>query len=85
LNLNIYELVFGHIRHFVAAVDEEDAYAQGTDPERFPDLHFRPFEIHKVEVQGYTITVTQNAPQTEKEDVTEADEAPRRGRRKAAV
>ena len=84
MNLNIYELVFGHIRHFVAAVDEEDAYAQGTDPERFPDLHFRPFEMRKVEVEGYTITVTPNEPQEADTTVYDAEETPRR-RRKAAV
>lgn len=83
--MHVYELIFGNIRHYVAAQDEQDAYAQGTDPERFPDLHFRPFEIHKVEVEGYTITVTPNDDQRANTGVTEADDAPRRGRRKAAV
>lgn len=59
--MNVYEISFGHLKHFVAAESEEDAYSQGTDPETFPDLHFRPFEVRQVEVEGYTITVTQEA------------------------
>lgn len=78
--MNVYELSFGHIKHFVVASSERDegdetsAYTQGQDPEAFPDLHFRPFEIRKVEVEGYTIAVTP--------DVQEGVESPRRGGRR---
>lgn len=75
--MNIYQLSFGNIKHFVAAKDDQEAYEQGTDPEKFPDLHFRPFEITLVQVEGYTITATQDKPEKDAE-------APRRGRRKAA-
>jgi len=57
-NLNVYRLAVGHIEHFVAARDEQDAYKQGADPARFPDMHFLPFTITKIEVPGYDITVT---------------------------
>lgn len=63
--MNIYQLTSGNIRHYVAAESREDAYKQGTDPERFPDIHYLPFEIHEIVVPGYTITVTpdeQEAP-----------------------
>ena len=59
--MNVYQLHFGNIKHYVAAEDEQDAYAQGTDPELFPDLHFRPFQIEQVEIEGFTISVTENA------------------------
>lgn len=79
--MNVYELKYGNIRHFVVAKDEHDAYQQGTDPELFPDLHFRPFETHLVEVEGYTIKATADKSTKASED---ADDAPKRGRRKAA-
>lgn len=63
--MNIYQLTSGNIRHYVAAESKEDAYEKGTDPERFPDIHYLPFEIHEIVVPGYTITVTpdeQEAP-----------------------
>ena len=60
--MNIYELSIGTNKHFVAATDEQHAYEQGTDPEKFPDIHYLPFTITKVEVPGYTITVTKNEP-----------------------
>lgn len=74
--MNVYELTFGNIKYFVVAENEQDAYEQGTDPDKFPDLHFRPFEITLVQVEGYTITATSNSPE-------KPVEAPRRGRRKA--
>lgn len=80
--MQVFELVSGYIRHFVAAKDADDAYRQGTDPERFPDLHFRPFDIIPVTVEGYTITATSNASEgshNESDDVS-----PRRGRKKAS-
>lgn len=70
--MNVYELTYGHIRHFVAAKDEQDAYEQGTDPNKFPDLHFRPFDIHLVAVEGYEIAVTASKAEKEK-----AEPAPR--------
>lgn len=56
--MNIYELECGYIRRFVAAEDEQDAYAKGTDAQLNPDLHYLPFTIRLVEVEGYTITAT---------------------------
>lgn len=67
--MNIYQLTSGNIRHYVAAESQEDAYKQGTDPERFPDIHYLPFEIHEIVVPGYTITVTpdeQEAPKKQR-------------------
>lgn len=55
--MNIYELSIGRIKHYVAAEDEQDAYNQGTDAEKFPDINYMPFEIHEVTVPGHTITV----------------------------
>jgi hypothetical protein len=60
---NIYELAIGPTKHFVAAEDEQDAYDQGTDPEKFPDMHFLPFQITKVEIPGHTINVTSDEPE----------------------
>lgn len=59
--MNVYELVAGNLRHFVVAADEQAAREQGEDPERFPDIHFRPFEVKLVQVEGYTITVKKEA------------------------
>jgi hypothetical protein len=75
--MDIYELSIGATKHFVGAKDEQDAYNQGTDPEKFPDIHFLPFQVTKVEVPGCTVTVTSD---TEEEIVA----APRRGRRPAS-
>lgn len=80
--MQVFELVYGYIRHFVAAKDADDAYRQGTDPERFPDLHFRPFEIIPVTVEGYTITAIPNAAEVAQN--ASDDAAPKRGRRKAS-
>ena len=55
--MNIYELSIGRIKHYVAAEDEQDAYNQGTDAEKFPDINYMPFEIREVTVPGHTITV----------------------------
>ena len=57
--MNIYELVVGDnfIRKFIAAKDEEEALRIESDPQLHPDLCFRPFEIVKVEVEGYEISV----------------------------
>lgn len=83
--MNVYELVFGHLRHYVAAKDEQDAYQQGMDPQKFPDLHFRPFEIIPVTVPGYVVTATP----IEQQQATTGDETPqettRRGGRKKSV
>lgn len=64
--MNVYELSFSHIRHFVAAKDEEHAREQGQDPEKFPDLHFRPFDVTLVEVEGHTITVKPDSAEASK-------------------
>lgn len=56
--MNIYQLRFGYMEYFVAAESMEEAYNIGTDPEKFPDIHFLPFEIKQVEVPGYDISVT---------------------------
>lgn len=82
--MQVYELVFGNIRHFVAAENAEDAYKQGTDPEQFPDLHFRPFEIIPVTVEGYTITAVKNGSEGQNIASEEGVDTPRRGRRKAS-
>lgn len=63
--MNLYLLSAGNIRYYVAAPDEQGAYEQGTDPQRFPDLHYRPFEIDLIQVEGYTITVTPEAQETQ--------------------
>lgn len=55
--MNIYELSIGRIKHYIAATDEQDAYKQGTDPERFPDINYMPFEINEVTVPGFIITL----------------------------
>lgn len=72
--MNIYELSIGATKHFVGATDEQDAYDQGTDASRFPDIHFLPFQITKVDVPGCTITVKSD----------NEDAAPRRSRRSAS-
>jgi hypothetical protein len=55
--MNVYELSFNHIRTFIVAESEEDARKIGEDPAQYPDLHFRPFEVVKVEVEGYAIEI----------------------------
>lgn len=70
--MKIFELSSGNIRHFVAAEDREDAYEQGVDADRFPDINYLPFEIHEVDIPGHTITVKSDSE----------DEKPRRGRQK---
>ena len=82
--MQVFELVYGYIRHFVAAKDADDAYRQGTDPERFPDLHFRPFEIIPVTIEGYTITAVKNGSEGQNIASEEGVDTPRRGRRKAS-
>lgn len=72
--MNIYMLISGNLRCFVAAESEEDAYAQGTDPEKHPDLHFRPFEIVPVQLEGYTITVTVNVDEPEESTAGEPED-----------
>lgn len=74
--MNIYELSIGHMKHFVGARDEQHAYDQGTDPERFPDIHYLPFQITEVVVPGCTVVVTSDEP--------DANATPRRGRRPAS-
>lgn len=59
--MNVYELSLGFTKHWVAANDEKHAYEIGTDPEKFPDIHYLPFNVTKVEVQGHTINVTADA------------------------
>jgi hypothetical protein len=54
--MNVYELSLGFTKHFVAARDEEHAYEQGTDAEKFPDIHYLPFVITQVTIPGVTIT-----------------------------
>jgi hypothetical protein len=61
--MNIYELSFGIIRKFIVAKDEQEAYNIGTNADLHPDIHFRPFEIVPIEVEGYTVTVTPNESQ----------------------
>lgn len=58
--MNIYELSLGFTKHFVAANDEQHAYEQGTDAEKFPDIHYLPFIITQVVVPGVTIVVTRS-------------------------
>lgn len=65
--MNIYQLSFGHLKHLVVAKDEKEAYKIGTDPEKFPDLHFRPFQTDLIEVEGYTITLAKNDEEPENE------------------
>lgn len=77
--MQIYELSLGFTKHFVAATDEQHAYEQGTDPTRFPDIHYLPFVITQVEIPGYTISVTKDETE-EQEQVTTA----KRGRRAAS-
>lgn len=55
--MNLYKLSFAHIEKLVAAENEEAAKAIGENPEKSPDLYFRPFEVRKIEVDGYDITV----------------------------
>lgn len=75
--MNIYELSFGNTKHFIAATDEQHAYDQGTDPNRFPDIHYLPFVITQVEIPGFTVTVT-------KDEQEEAVTTSKRGRRAAS-
>jgi hypothetical protein len=56
--MHVYELSFGAIKHFIAAKDEGQAYEKGTDPKLFPDIHYLPFTITQVKVEGYDITLT---------------------------
>lgn len=56
--MNVYELSLGFTKHFVAARDDEHAYEQGTDAERFPDIHYLPFIITQVTIPGFTITAS---------------------------
>lgn len=56
--MNVYELSLGYAKHFVAAVDEDHAYKQGTDPELFPDIHYLPFTVTLVTVPGHIIVAT---------------------------
>lgn len=56
--MNVYELSLGYAKHFVAAVDEDHAYKQGTDPELFPDIYFLPFTVTQVVVTGHVVTAT---------------------------
>lgn len=62
--MHIFELEAGSIRRFVVAEDEDNARSIGSDPAKHPDLHFRPFVVRKVELQGYTITVTPDGHET---------------------
>lgn len=71
--MKLYELSFGRMKHFVGARDEQHAYDQGTDPEKFPGIHYLPFEITAVTVPGCTITVK-----------PDSEEAPKRGRQSAS-
>lgn len=54
--MNIYELRCGSLLYYVAANDEEHATEQGQDASRFPDMHFLPFTVKMIEVEGYVIT-----------------------------
>lgn len=63
--MKIFELTTGNIRHFVVGKDEEDARTQGTDPERFSDIHYLPFEVTEVDVPGFTITVKKDTKKSE--------------------
>jgi hypothetical protein len=74
--MNVYELRSGMLIYHVAAHDEDHAREQGQDPQRFPDLHFLPFNVKKIEVEGFTITATSNMPET---GDTEATVPRRRG------
>ena len=76
--MNIYELSLGFTKHFVAATDEQHAYEQGTDAERFPDIHYLPFNITQVMIPGHTISVTKDDS-----DEPEQNTTSRRGRRAA--
>ena len=77
--MNIYELSLGFTKHFVAANDEQHAYEQGTDPERFPDIHYLPFTVTKVEIPGHTISVTKDEADEPEQTTT------KRGGRRAAA
>lgn len=56
--MQIFELSIGTTRRYIAAVDGDDAYKRGTDPEQQPDLYFLPFDIKQVTVPGYVIELT---------------------------
>lgn len=76
--MNLYALTAGNIRYYVAAEDEQGAYDQGTDPQLFPDLHFRSFAVEQITVEGFTVSLKQSSQEG-------AETVTGRGRRKAAV
>jgi hypothetical protein len=57
--MQIFELNAGDgfIRRFIVAKDADEAKKIGEDPNKHPDLCFRPFEVVPIEVDGYEITV----------------------------
>lgn len=59
--MNIYLLESGSVSRYIVAESEEHAREIGSDPKQHPDLHFRPFKVKLVEVEGYTISVTKAA------------------------
>lgn len=73
----VFALTFGRINHYVAATDAQDAYTQGTNPDRFPDINYLPFEVNEVIVPGHTIVVTP--------DETDEEPARRGGRPRKQV
>jgi len=81
--LNVYRLEFGAIEYFVVAKDEDDAYRQGMDPVRFPDMHFLPFTIRKVEVPGYVITARPVQPEKPPQETEQIVQSGSRGRKPA--
>jgi hypothetical protein len=69
--MNIYRLAHGTTEHIIPAVDEQDAYKQGTDPDKFPDIHYLPFTITQIVVPGHTITVTKDKEEAANEPLPE--------------
>lgn len=69
--MKLFELLFGNLRKFVAAEEADHAKAIGEDPEVSPDLHFRPFEVIEIQVEGFEITVNPVEVDATAEPVTE--------------
>ena len=70
--MNIYELRSGMLIYYVAADNEDDAREQGQDAQRFPDMHFLPFSVKRIEVEGAKITVKR----VRKQEITQDEDTP---------